>query len=151
MTSRTEYKNTWAKKDRQRRIAEGICIYCSAKATGGYQTCDKCRKRGAKHGSRYQRKKTLAGYGITQEQYLDMYMEQDGKCLICGQEKGAGGVDKSARGGRDVLVVDHNHTTGEVRGLLCSRCNLIIGNVEAAGDLLPTMFKYLEDKNESTL
>ena len=55
-------------------------------------------------------------YGITQEDYDRMYEEQKGKCLICLRER--------------TLVVDHNHTTGQVRGLLCSGCNTGIGQFE---------------------
>jgi hypothetical protein len=49
-------------------------------------------------------------YGITVEDYEDMYAEQDGCCSICDRHY-------------PVLCIDHCHTTGAVRGLLCSECN----------------------------
>lgn len=57
-------------------------------------------------------------YGITQEQYLQMFQEQEGACWICHREP---------KPGKRPLCVDHNHKTGEVRGLLCMRCNLGLG------------------------
>lgn len=60
-------------------------------------------------------------YGITEEEYRAMYRAQHGKCYICRKATGAGRM----------LAVDHNHVTGEVRGLLCSggdkTCNRVIG------------------------
>ena len=52
-------------------------------------------------------------YDLTLEQYDQMFDAQNGRCEICG------GLNKSGRR----LAVDHNHDTGEIRGLLCNRCN----------------------------
>ncbi|MGH7974898.1 MAG: endonuclease domain-containing protein [bacterium] len=51
----------------------------------------------------------LKHYGITLIQYNDMVRRQNGKCLICD--------------GFKKLVIDHNHVTGKVRGLICRACN----------------------------
>ena len=56
-------------------------------------------------------------YGITPEQYAEMYDRQDGKCAICG----APPTDKFRLG------VDHNHSTKQIRGLLCHSCNTGLG------------------------
>lgn len=53
-------------------------------------------------------------YGITSDDYDAMVEAQEHRCAICGQLT-------------DGLVVDHCHTTGEVRGLLCDRCNVGLG------------------------
>jgi hypothetical protein len=53
-------------------------------------------------------------YGITPEDYERMYAEQGGRCAICQVE-------------RPRLLVDHNHTTRAVRGLLCRACNFALG------------------------
>jgi recombination endonuclease VII len=55
-----------------------------------------------------------AKYGITLEDYAAMLERQDGQCAICGTAD-------------EKLVVDHNHTTGRVRSLLCHLCNALIG------------------------
>lgn len=59
-------------------------------------------------------------YGVTLEQYDQMCEQQGGVCAICGS------VDPNGRR----LAVDHDHKTGKVRGLLCSRCNLGAGFIE---------------------
>ena len=58
-------------------------------------------------------------YDMTIEEYNAMVAEQGGKCKICNTET--------------KLVVDHNHATGKVRGLLCKQCNYAVtGGVEWA-------------------
>lgn len=61
----------------------------------------------------------LRTYGITIEQYNEIFVAQNGKCLGCIKHQSE--FEKA-------LVVDHNHTTKIVRGLLCSGCNLALGN-----------------------
>jgi hypothetical protein len=57
-------------------------------------------------------------FGITLERYNEILMNQNGVCKIC----------KSGPTGRfTVLAVDHDHSTGAIRGLLCTRCNLRLG------------------------
>lgn len=60
-------------------------------------------------------------YKITPEDYERMLTEQNGVCAICGQPP---------RGKMKRLSVDHNHTTGEVRGLLCITCNRVAGYLD---------------------
>jgi hypothetical protein len=65
-------------------------------------------------------------YGITLAEYEERLRMQGGVCAICGTEPMlADRVD--ARWVDSLLVVDHCHETGVVRGLLCSTCNLAIG------------------------
>jgi hypothetical protein len=65
---------------------------------------------------RYQKK-----YGISRAQYDTLLAKQDGKCALCRCPPKLG----------KKLVVDHNHKTGMVRGLLCDGCNRALGLVEA--------------------
>lgn len=71
-----------------------------------------------------------AGYVITPEQYRRLYIAQKGRCWICQRAKGIHPDDPKGGGSRR-LGVDHDHLTGEVRGLLCTggdkTCNRIIG------------------------
>ena len=65
-------------------------------------------------------------YGISMDEYYMMYESQNGFCAICktfGFRHGEGSGIRA----RDVLMIDHNHLSGEVRGLLCSMCNYGIG------------------------
>ena len=58
-------------------------------------------------------KHLLVSYGLTVEQHKQMYIDQNGCCLLC---------DKPVE--YDKIHTDHNHVTNKVRGLLCCRCNL---------------------------
>lgn len=66
------------------------------------------RRKEAAHGLYVQKT-----YGVTEEEYRILYEAQGGRCAICRRATG-----KARR-----LAVDHNHKTGEVRGLLCKPCN----------------------------
>lgn len=72
----------------------------------------------------------LKRYGITVEQYDSMLAEQNGRCPLCG--------DKPKR-----LFVDHCHKTNEVRGLLCSNCNTVLGMVKENPRTLKMMILFL--------
>ena len=61
-------------------------------------------------------------YGITLEQYDEMLSAQEGKCAICRKQETV-----QQRGKLFLLSVDHNHQTGKVRALLCSKCNRALG------------------------
>lgn len=67
---------------------------------------NQARNRGLKH-----------RYGITQEEYDNLFLKQEGKCKIC---------QKHQSEFKKPLFVDHDHNTNEIRGLLCSGCNVTI-------------------------
>ena len=75
-------------------------------------------------------------YGITKAQYEKLLVSQQGRCAICGKK------EKS----RKRLSVDHDHATDQVRGLLCIRCNLILGHAKDEPSLLRKAASYLERK-----
>lgn len=74
-------------------------------------------------------------YGITKEDYLKLLENQGGVCAICGT---------SNTGKRKALSVDHDHQTGKIRGLLCSRCNSGLGNLRDDIEIIEKAIKYLE-------
>jgi hypothetical protein len=53
-----------------------------------------------------------------------MYEEQEGLCALCGKAE----IATTREGNLKRLGVDHNHITGRVRGLLCTNCNMALGN-----------------------
>lgn len=63
----------------------------------------------------------LKRYGITPQEYDDMYYKQLGRCKICNTHA------SELQDAKTFLSVDHCHTTGQVRGLLCDSCNLGLG------------------------
>lgn len=62
-------------------------------------------------------------YGISVEEYNQMFEEQKGGCAICGKHQ-------SENQNGNALSVDHNHITKQVRGLLCGTCNRAIGELK---------------------
>ena len=76
-------------------------------------------------------------YNLTTEKYNELFEEQKGCCAICGKHQNE--FNKS-------LHVDHNHTTGEVRGLLCKKCNSLLGYVHDDILVLASAIKYLVKK-----
>jgi hypothetical protein len=74
-------------------------------------------------------------YGLTYEDYVKMYDDQDGKCKICEREYSLGGTNG--------LYVDHCHTTNIVRGLLCPICNTAIGWFKEDKKIFENAIKYL--------
>jgi hypothetical protein len=77
-------------------------------------------------------------YGISLADYNLMLENQQSSCLICNDKKTQKG-----------LVVDHNHTTGKVRGLLCYKCNLALGLLRENEEIILSLLNYLKLKNEN--
>lgn len=98
------------------------------RGTGTYisYNCNDCAPRMARNRT-YKYK-----YGITLEEYENLFISQDGRCAICKEEQ----PDMN-------LAVDHNHETDEIRGLLCDRCNRGIGFMRDNPDLLIKAASYL--------
>ncbi len=80
-----------------------------------------------------------AKHGITSDDYARLLKEQNGVCAIC---------KHTCKTGRK-LSVDHNHETGEVRGLLCTRCNLFLGHIE--DPRTQTALAYLKKRRRKKL
>lgn len=72
-------------------------------------------------------------YGISLDDYNKMLNKQNNRCAICFKPR--------------KLVVDHNHYTNKVRGLLCGPCNLILGSIRDNVGILDMAVKYLEVNN----
>jgi hypothetical protein len=96
-----------------------------------FSYCKDCHKIRTKiHNS--MNKKTIENnrrinvYGISTEDYEVIHKKQDGRCKICKHRR-----KRLKRNGKFLsLSIDHNHNTGRVRGLLCYKCNLGLGNFE---------------------
>jgi hypothetical protein len=75
-------------------------------------------------------------YGLTEEGFNSLLEVQQGCCAICGcaEPKGKGNWH-----------VDHNHETGEVRGLLCSQCNPGLGKFKDSPSILRAGADYIEN------
>lgn len=93
----------------------------------------------------YNKKRRLAQYGLSLADYERMCNEQNGKCKICSL------VPNGVRS-NGVLHVDHSHTTGEVRSLLCHRCNVVLGLIDENPEIAKRIIAYLTtgQTNEQT-
>ena len=100
--------------------------------------CKECRKKqyakwldtvgGRKHTTAQKRQIIYNKYGLGKEGYEQLLKDQDNKCACCSV------VMRKP-------VIDHNHISGKVRGLLCSRCNTGIGQL---GDTLEGLLQAVE-------
>lgn len=90
------------------------------------------RKRTVANG--YHLKTIKWRYGLSEEAYLEMLQKQNNCCAICKSES--------------MLYVDHCHTTGKVRGLICPSCNTMVGFLETRGHLLPSIQEYLQNADD---
>jgi hypothetical protein len=79
-------------------------------------------------------------YGITIQDYEAMVKAQNNECAIC---FASGDQERNRR-----LVIDHCHASGKVRGLLCNKCNLLLGHAQDTIGRLERAILYLSDKGE---
>lgn len=111
------------------------------------------RERGLQAAKAYQKRNVAAWrtsqryskikqrFGITKEQYLELFRVQGGKCAICKDPE----IQLDWRTNEvKWLAVDHCHVTKQVRGLLCSNCNQGLGKFMDNTFFLSEAIKYLE-------
>ncbi len=122
------------------------CVECVSKFNSNYklkkkpelrEKREKFYKRGRFNLSYLDRRKDTQlykKYGISLLEYNKILSKQDECCSICGKHQSLF---------KKKLMVDHNHSTGQVRGLLCSKCNIGLGYVEESIQILENMIKYL--------
>lgn len=83
-------------------------------------------------------------YGITLAEYEQMLVDQDGMCAVCH------GPEVVNRSGKIIsLAVDHCHSTGKVRGLLCRACNSGIGHFADDIERIMSAIEYLKNNRAS--
>jgi hypothetical protein len=108
---------------------DGLSIWCN--------DCLNIHKRAHKSHVMYR-------YGINEFQYNVLLESQDGKCAICGNEE-----SRVCQGIVTPLCIDHNHKTHIIRGLLCHRCNSVLGFVGDDINLLRSLIRYLEKEDNN--
>ena len=114
--------------------------YPSNKSTpdGTIDMCRSCVKKiynGSKTKRSNRNRELKRKYGLSIEEYEVKLKEQDCVCAIC----------KQPSSDLKSLAVDHDHTNGKIRGLLCSKCNLGIGNLEDNPEHLINAKRYIEE------
>jgi len=113
---------------KDRRAKSGIAVYC--------RPCNRTksqaqRERDPNHNRRAHLRRR---YNLSIDELGEMMLEQDNKCAICGTEEGR-------------LVIDHNHRTGEVRGLLCDACNCSLGLLKEDPTIIKSLLSYIKNND----
>jgi hypothetical protein len=108
------------------------CRACEAARAKAYRAADKDRVAAINRRSLLKTR-----YGMTEKVFSMLLAAQDSCCAICGTS------DPGGRG--DGFVVDHCHSTGKIRGLLCTKCNTGLGQFKDDPDVLAKAIKYLKD------
>ena len=90
------------------------------------------------HPDYYREYQLVQKYGITLAEYNEMHAAQGGVCKVCKQPETA-----IIKGKLAWLSVDHNHTTLKVRGLLCAKCNKVVGLLQDSVTNAEALVAYL--------
>lgn len=106
-----------------------------------YRELNKIRGQSDKRKLQYRSAYIKRKYGISLDQYEEMLKNQNGVCAICKEPETFIHPKKN-----DVyrLAIDHNHDTGEIRELLCRRCNTMLGECKENQFLLLALIEYLK-------
>ena len=123
----TEYQKHWSKTDKGKTCAK-------KHRSKNKDNIKKYNKKYYKnHRELFLSKHYEKRYGLTIEQRKDLYFNQNGCCILCGEPTPY-----------DKICTEHSHKTGKVRGLTCYRCNTFIGYIETNSQLVPKILTYLE-------
>jgi len=127
----------------QRKLRRGFTTYPDRKRPPKPCKVEGCEDilyaKGLCH-AHYLRRKTMKSYGTDETEFFRLHKQQGGLCLICEQpERSVNGLSGKTK----ALAVDHCHTSGAVRGLLCSSCNIGLGLFQDSPELLLNAAQYL--------
>lgn len=92
------------------------------------------RQYGKRNKDRRRARQIERDYGITIEQWNELFTKQGNKCAIC--------LGIEPRGGKG-WVTDHNHSTNRVRGVLCNVCNVMLGHGQDSIEIFQSAITYL--------
>jgi hypothetical protein len=116
---------------------DNLCIYCKA-CYSLYYKANKPKLLVNRREAWLKR-----AYNLSLEEQKAMFVEQDGCCAICETP-----IFYDKKFGKRINT-DHNHTTGKVRGLLCTRCNTFVGMLEIPSLLFKARM-YLQEADGTT-
>lgn len=128
----------YPRKDRPGKFIAN-CKDCSKYNNYRYRNKAHRKKYASSYYQENKEKIRLKKYGLKTEDYEVKLKLQNGKCAICKKHKNI------------KLFVDHDHTTGAVRGLLCSNCNLLLGHAIDSKEILISSVEYLSKYEKENL
>ena len=121
-------------------------VYADGRAyMGRCHNCGRKYARKKRTPKRTRERHLRKSYGIGVDDFDSMWEDQGGRCRTCDRVLRRSGAKKI--GCRDdTAVVDHCHDSGAVRGLLCHRCNMILGFIEKHGrERVERLLRYSEN------
>ena len=77
-------------------------------------------------------------FNVDKEQAKELWLRSQTSCNICG---------KSWDGESEKLCIDHCHTTGVIRGILCKNCNHVLGHARDSIQTLERAIEYLKENS----
>lgn len=123
------------------RVATRRCYKCqtalpNADRKPGKAVCDDCRVDKRARAVDHEQRRRLRRYGITQHEYETLMTNQDGRCPGCGT------TEPGVKG----WCIDHCHTTGRVRAIMCGTCNRVLGLVQESVTRLRALADFMEQQ-----
>jgi hypothetical protein len=118
--------------DRQ-HLANGLCKQCYDQSP---KRLEARRVQSKRHKIRIAKYYLKHKYNISIEEYDRKLYEQNKQCAICGR-------NNTGHKNQKMMLVDHCHKTGRVRGLLCSKCNRGLGQFDDNPELMLLAVEYL--------
>ena len=128
-----ETRHVWYLKNKKKLLERGRKYRAE-----NTETCKAYRKRNKVRIQKASRIWKLSMYGLTEKDFQSLLLKQGSRCAICAVEL------KSPR-------IDHNHETGEVRGLLCLRCNTGLGCFKDDAQFLDRASRYVRLRRYGTI
>lgn len=107
-----------------------LCGYCKRCKRSSYRKANKAEMKEKDFAQDLKKH-----YGMSVDTYNKLFISQNGSCECCGKHQSAF---------KRRLHVDHDHETGEIRGLLCTRCNPGLGYFDDSIEKLGLAIKYLK-------
>ncbi len=129
---------------RSKDVYRGVCKTCMDKQAKAIITPERREKYNKKsleraHSKRGKNNLLKRLYGISIDMWQDMFDSQKGRCAICDRHQAE--LNKS-------LGVDHCHSTGKVRSLLCDACNRALGMLKEDKTILNRMISYIDEHSK---
>lgn len=151
MTNIISRRHAKKKCDFCQAITEGISFYLPGSNYAKLSLCEACLKAYPKAcptvldedtPPKEKQRNPYKRYNLTLSEYEQMLSEQQELCAACGQpEKGRSTRNTSKT---SALSVDHCHTTGKVRGLLCRKCNMALGLLDEDQGKILALAEYIK-------
>lgn len=145
-------KHAWYQRNREREIARTKryrqdnpewANQVDAKHHASYNWRERFPERAKASAARQSRERRFRKHGLTQTEYDVMLAAQKYVCAACKEVPSTSSVRPGVNK-YDDFVIDHDHITGKVRGLVCTNCNVALGMIRDNPETARKLAEYLE-------